>query len=38
MYVSRGKIEVILPESMTKPVIDDLFQLKPSRAGLSLCV
>jgi nitrogen regulatory protein P-II 1 len=31
-YISRRKIEVILPESITKPVIDDLFHLKPSRA------
>lgn len=31
-YISRRKIEVILPDSMTKPVIDDLLQLKPDRA------
>ena len=31
-YVSRHKIESIVSESSTKPIIDDLFQLKPARA------
>ena len=30
-YLTRHKVEVIVPETMTKPIIDDLFQLKPSR-------
>ena len=30
-YVSRHKIEVISPESMTKPILDELLQLKPAR-------
>jgi nitrogen regulatory protein P-II 1 len=30
-YLTRHKVEVIVPETMTKPIIDDLFQLKPTR-------
>ena len=31
-YVSRRKIEVIVHESKTKPILDNLIQLKPARA------
>src|SRR6476620_5650054 len=30
-YLTRHKVEVIVPETMTKPIIDDLFQLKLTR-------
>jgi nitrogen regulatory protein PII len=30
-YLTRLKVEVIVPETMTKPIIDDLFQLKLTR-------
>jgi nitrogen regulatory protein PII len=30
-YLTRLKVEVIVSETMTKPIIDDLFQLKPTR-------
>jgi hypothetical protein len=26
-YLTRHKVEVIVPETMRKPIIDDLFQL-----------
>lgn len=30
-YLTRHKVEVIVPETMTKPIINDLFQLKITR-------
>ena len=30
-YLTRHKVEVIVPETMTKPILNDLFQLKITR-------